>query len=209
MKQIYDDINRPEVIELCVEAIRGGKIVCVPTDTVYGLVCSPFYPEAIDRIVRLKQRSPNKPFALFVSSWDSLAGVNAHINTSARRLAQAFWPGALTILVPADDDCPCSSHGLVGARCPDYPFLLSVLDKCSGILVNTSLNQSGESVLWSLENGLSLLSEVDVVINGGFLPPRPASTVIDCSQNPPRIVREGGVSRDAIHIVLDNADRIR
>ena len=188
----------------CADAVLDGKVLCVPTDTVYGLVCSPCHRDAIDRIVAIKKRSIDKPFALFVSSWERLAVEKINASPVAEFFARKFWPGALTLLLSAEKECPCAYRGLVGARCPNHPFLLDLLDKCSCILENTRLNRSGEPGVWSLDDAGSLLTEVDVIVEAGTLLKRPASTVVDCSQNPPRIVREGGVSSRAILSVLED-----
>ncbi|MEW6233856.1 MAG: L-threonylcarbamoyladenylate synthase [Candidatus Omnitrophota bacterium] len=192
-------ISLPDVdIDHAAQALREGKILCIPTDTVYGLICSPFIESALHRLADLKNRPRFKPFALFVSDMPRLLRENVTPSERAERLTQRFWPGALTIVMAAEDDCPCAYGGTVGARSPNHPLAQALLTKCGGLLANTSLNRSGEPPARSLHDVGAFLENIDIAIDAGVLPPRPASTVVDCSQSPIKILREGGISAQAV-----------
>lgn len=187
----------------CVRVLQAGGLVCVPTETVYGLICLPDRPGAVARLTALKGRPAEKPFALFTASWARLTREAVHPSPVAERLAAAFWPGPLTLVIRAEPECPAAHGGTVGARCPDHHLAREILAGCGGLLINTSLNRSGESAVWSLEGMEDWLCGVDLVIDGGTLPRRPASTVVDCASDPPRILRVGGVPEEALRSVWE------
>ncbi len=193
-----------ECVDECVRVLRGGGLVCVPTETVYGLIGLPGQADTLARLTALKGRPAGKPFALFTSSWERLTREPVRPSPAAERLADIFWPGPLTLVIAADSGCPAAHAGTVGARCPDHPLVQGVLAGCGGLLINTSLNRSGEPAVWSLEAMEEWLLGVDLVVDGGTLPRRPASTVVDCTMNPPRILRAGGISESALRKVLDD-----
>ena len=182
----------------CACTILNGGVISVPTDTVYGFVCSPYNQTAIQRIMDIKRRPDEKPFALFVSSWERLCREAVMPSQSARILTQKFWPGALTIVAGAGEQCPAAREGAVGARCPDMLFLQRLLEECGGLLINTSLNRSGEPAVTSLEGLDEILEETDIVIDGGVLPPSLPSTVVNCISDPLQILREGAISAEEI-----------
>jgi L-threonylcarbamoyladenylate synthase len=195
-----------KILPRCVDTLRRGGVVCVPTDTVYGLICLADAEDAKERILVMKNRPKEKPFALFLSSWERLAQEPIYPTAHAEKLARAFWPGALTIVVAAEDRCPAVRDGKVGARCPNTPFLLKLMENCGGLLVNTSLNKSGHDPASSLNGMEEILSHVELIIDGGAIPPSPASTVIDCSTHPPKILRPGGITETQItHCLAQNS----
>ncbi len=182
----------------CARVLQEGGLVCVPTETVYGLICLPDRSAAVARLAALKSRPADKPFALFTASWERLIREAVRPAPVAERLAAAFWPGPLTLVIAAEPECPAARGGTVGARCPDHPLAQEILAECGGLLINTSLNRSGEPAVWSLEGMDDWLFGVDLVIDGGTLPRRPASTVVDCTSDPPRILRAGGVTEESL-----------
>ncbi|RJP26252.1 MAG: threonylcarbamoyl-AMP synthase [Candidatus Omnitrophota bacterium] len=190
---LLDDQDCAIVIESCCKILRKGGILCVPTDTVYGLVCDPADVKAINRIIQLKSRPEDKPFALFTRTLTLSRPCPA-----AEILSNHFWPGPLTIIVPADPFFPYSYKGTVGLRSPDYPFIQTLLSAWGGSLANTSLNYSGNAPVWSLQGMERILEKVDGIVDAGILPQQPPSTVVDCTIAPPKIVREGVVKIDSI-----------
>ena len=190
----FDD----ELLLHCSRIIYNDGILCVPTDTVYGFICWPYSVKAIHRIMDIKRRPEEKPFALFVSSWKRLCQEPVIPSDSARILSEKFWPGALTIVVEAEEGCPAFREGTVGVRCPNTPFLLRLMEECGGLLINTSLNRSGEPAVSSLEGMDEILEETDLVIDAGIIPPNKPSTVVDCISNIPVILREGEITEEEI-----------
>lgn len=187
-----------DCVEQCCAVLLEGGVVTVPTDTVYGLICAADAPAAARRIARIKGRPDEKPFALFVASWERLCREAITPSETAERLARRYWPGGLTLVVGAEASCPSAQNGTVGARCPDTAFLQAVLARCGGVLINTSLNRSGEPPVCSLEECDAILAETDLVIDGEALPPSAASTVVHCGKIPYQILREGAISAQAI-----------
>lgn len=184
-------------LRVCFEALKKNKILCVPTDTVYGLLALPSVDLA-RKVAQIKGRASEKPFALFVSSLERLERENVEITALARILAKRFWPGPLTMVLPGREGCPCAVNGTVGARCPGYPFLLNLLNESGGLLINTSVNRSGEPAVHSLETVIDVLENVDLVLDIGTIPPRPASTVVDCTGDRPIVLREGAIPREEL-----------
>ncbi len=192
----------PSLIEKAAEIIMEGGIVCVPTDTVYGIICSASIPSAIERMAHIKKRPDDKPFALFTPSWERFAEEAVSPNTAAIRLAEKFWPGPLTLVVAAQDECPCVHQGAVGVRCPMDDIVQSILSQCGSLLANTSLNVSGEKPVWSLSGMHEFLDSFDLVIDCGVLPRKSSSTVVDCRKTPPAILREGIITQTDINRVV-------
>ncbi len=178
-----------------IEALRKGWLICVPTDTVYGIICWAERPDAIQSLAAAKGRPQEKPFSLFTDSLDRIEQAGAIISSSAKQLANAFWPGPLTIVVPAKKNCPCEYDGSVGVRSPDHEFLQTLIPRFDGLLVNTSLNRSGEPPVWELKKDSLILSQLDLVLDEGKLAEKPPSTVVDCRKEQIQILREGAISR--------------
>ncbi|MBN2326547.1 MAG: L-threonylcarbamoyladenylate synthase, partial [Candidatus Omnitrophica bacterium] len=143
-------IHSPFALSMAAEVIQKGGVVCTPTETVYGLVCST-RPESIERLSKIKGRPSNKPFALFASSWRRMLKEDIETCPAADILAGAFWPGALTVVVFASAACPGAYAGSAGVRCPDHSFVQDLLRECGGLVINTSLNRSGEPEYRSLD----------------------------------------------------------
>ncbi len=201
MSQVLS-IDHPECVARAVHALRQGGILCVPTETVYGFIC-PALTSSMERLSSIKRRPANKPFALFVSSWERIQREAIDPCPTAERLGHRLWPGPLTLVIPARDPCPGVYRGSVGVRCPDYPLVQEILRECGGLLINTSVNRSGEAEYRSLTNPDDFLQQADLLIDGGTLPERLPSTVVDCRIHPPKILREGEIGAETISQCLD------
>lgn len=151
--------------------MRGGVLI-VPTDTVYGLVCHPDFPEALARIRQMKSRDQDKPFQLLAASTEQVRRMGALQSPLAERYA-AFWPGALTLVLE-------TAEGTTeGFRVPAEALLCDLLARCGGYLRATSVNVSGEPPATSLEEvPKHILDAVDLILDGGKLPMGVASSVI-------------------------------
>ncbi len=195
-------LTHPECVPRIVDVIKRGGIVCLPTETVYGLVCSTQNQVAIRRVANLKGRPQEKPFALFCSSWERMAREALEENLLAKSLAHHFWPGPLTLVLAARPSCPGYFRGSVGVRCPAHDFVQAVLAACGGLLMNTSLNRSGQPECRSIAEAGDMLKEIDLAIDDGALPYRLPSTVLDCRMQPPLVLREGGIAGAEIAKVI-------
>lgn len=174
-------------------ALAAGGVVAVPTDTVYGLACDPADHAAVERVYAVKRRPPGLELILLGADLAAVAGV-AVVDGVAADLAAAFWPGALTLVVPAPARprrlAVPRSGDTVGVRVPAHALLRDLLAR-TGPLATTSANRHGEPPCRTASEAAARLGgEVDAVLDGG---PSAgvASTIIDCTLTPPRVLRPG------------------
>jgi tRNA threonylcarbamoyl adenosine modification protein (Sua5/YciO/YrdC/YwlC family) len=174
----------PEMLRV----LAYGGVLIVPTDTVYGLVCHPDYPEALERIRQMKGRDKDKPFQLLAASVENVREMGALQSATAEHFAR-FWPGALTLVLT------CESGIIEGFRVPNGEILVQLLQACGGYLRATSVNLSGEPPATSLaEVPAEIQTSVDLILEGGALPEGEASTVIQVTPTDEvRILREGAL----------------
>lgn len=201
----YIDGSDPRAVELAVAALGAGSVVALPTDTVYGLAADPSLPEAVERLFALKDRPLDVPLPVLVGDRHQLDQVARTLDTAARRLAERFWPGPLTLVVPrtdgftADLGGPPSARHTVGVRLPDHP-LVRALCREVGPLAVTSANTHGSppattahQVVTAFRGGEGLA----LVIDGGHCDGIP-STVVECRGPASRGLREGAIPWEEI-----------
>jgi tRNA threonylcarbamoyl adenosine modification protein (Sua5/YciO/YrdC/YwlC family) len=199
------DSAREEAAEL----LRAGEIVALPTDTVYGLAADLALPDAIERLFAAKRRPPEKAVALLLADAGQ-AGAVGIMGPAARVLAEHFWPGGLTLVLPSRPGARLPGNLAVGARTvgvrvPDHPAPRA-LAKRLGPLPTTSANVSGEpDARDASEVATRLGVAVALVLDGGPTRGGPASTVVDCTTVRPVIRRVGAIPPAAITAVLDAA----
>lgn len=189
-----------------IEALRAGGIVALPTDTVYGIAVALATPGGIEDLFAAKDRPPDRAIMLLLAD----AGQAPTIGEwppAAAALAAAFWPGGLTVVVPqrADVALPAVLTGgaaTIGLRVPDHDAPRE-LAAAVGPLPTTSANRSGQPEASDAAAIVDQLGHaVGIVIDGGHAHGGPPSTVVDCTVDPPRILRIGAISPDAIDAVL-------
>ena len=194
--RISPDNPEPELIEQAAEAVRSGGIAIIPTDTVYGVAASPHAPDAMDALFRLKQRPADKPLPLLIDHIDRAADLGAALTPAAKALAAQFWPGPLTMVLPAGKQ----SEGL---RIPDHPVTLALLRACGGALRTTSANRSGDPEALTADEAIAALAPgVDVVVDCGPSPGGEASSVITLTDEKLEVLREGAIPRNSLENVL-------
>lgn len=184
--------------------IESGGLVAFPTDTVYGLGANLHSSTAIDRIYQAKGRDTEKAIPVLVNHINQLDQVALEVPASAQKLAKRFWPGGLTLIIPRLASLPenLSSGPTVAVRMPDYTPVLTVLQHC-GPLAVTSANLSGKSNTLTAEDVLQQLDgRIDLILDGGRVPGGIPSTIVDCSVEPPVILRHGAISDDEIFSAL-------
>jgi L-threonylcarbamoyladenylate synthase len=154
------------------EILKQGGVIIVPTDTVYGLICHPAYPEALERIRQMKGRDRDKPFQLLAASTEAVWQANVEKTPIIERFAR-FWPGALTLVLEA-------KHGVTeGFRVPANDLLRNLLEQGGGYLRATSVNISGTPPATSLnEIPEEIQNAVDLILDGGSIVDAEASSVI-------------------------------
>lgn len=183
-----------------IAALRRGEAVIFPTETVYGLGVSVEAAASPDVLYDLKERDRGKPVSWLVGGVDDLDRYGAHVPDLARRLARAYWPGPLTLVVEAGGAVPAafrSAAGSIGLRMPDNEAALKLIEAVGCPLATTSANISGlqaPGAFDALDPDLAARVGVVVPDDGDDDKSGVASTVIDCTVDPPRLLREGAVS---------------
>lgn len=191
-------------LEIAAEALRSGALVAFPTDTVYGLGADARQMEAVGRLYTVKGRISAKAIPVLVGDAADLDRVAANVTEKAARLAEAFWPGPLTIIFPRHPDLPQDLSGLdtVGVRIPDHEIARSVLRK-TGPLAVTSANRSGAGELCSAHAVMTeLAGRIPWIVDGGETPGGTPSTVVDLSRGTLAILRAGPITEEDISQVL-------
>ena len=182
--------------------IREGKLVAVPTETVYGLCADGLNAKAVAEIYAVKGRAENKPLSLMVSGKEAVDGLCHDVPQAAYALMDAFWPGPLTIILPAREHIPpvvLSGGKTVGLRCPDHPLTLALLRQCARPLAGPSANPSGEAAPVSAEEVLAYFKgKIPAVIDGGVCEAGEPSTILDMSAKPYRILRQGALPEETV-----------
>lgn len=192
-----------ELVERAAGVLRRGGLVAYPTDTVYGLAALPGDDQAVRRLFAAKRRPVDKATPLLIESEADVALVADEVSPTARRLMAAFWPGALTIVLRKASGFRSLAVGeTVAVRVPDHPVPRELCRLVRGPITSTSANVSGgPEALTAAEVRAQLGDAVDLVIDGGRCPGGTPSTVVDCTVTPPRILREGAISRREIEQV--------
>ncbi len=187
------------------EALAGGAVVAVPTDTVYGLAVDPHLPDAVDRLFTVKGRPADVPLPLLVAGPEQVELVAAPLDAAAAALAERFWPGPLTLVVPrrrgfsADLGGPPSARRTVGVRRPDHP-VVAALCGMLGPLAVTSANLHGESPATTAAQVAVAFAGRDqpaVILDGGTCDGVP-STVVECRGPATACLREGAIPWSAL-----------
>ncbi len=189
-----------------VETATAGGLLVFPTDTVYGLGARADREESVRRVYEAKGRPAELALPILVGSVEGARRVGAEWSPAAQELAQAFWPGPLTIVVPAREGLsPLVTAGgaTVGLRMPDYPPLLQWLAACDFPLAVTSANRSGRPAAGRVKELPARLREaVELILDGGPCPGGTPSSIVDVTSSPPQILRAGPLAeQDILHTV--------
>ncbi len=200
-----DDTQRREGIAAAATAIRAGKLVILPTDTVYGLAADAFTPRAITGLLAAKGRGRAMPVPVLIADTDTLEGVSAHLTSAARLLTRACWPGGLTVIVEHPPTLAWDlgdAKGTVGVRVPDDDLARDLLRE-TGPLGVSSANRSGRPPARTADEALDQLGDVvDVVLDDGPRADGEPSTIVDCTVDPPRVLRVGAVPESRLHYLV-------
>jgi L-threonylcarbamoyladenylate synthase len=191
--------------------LREGGLVAFPTETVYGLGADATHPEAIALLYQAKGRPSFNPLIAHIHD---LAGAEriARFNTVARQLAEAFWPGPLTLVLPKTPDCAVAALATAGldtvaVRMPAHAVARDILRELNHPIVAPSANRSGHvSPTTAAHVRSDLDGRIDLIVDGGPVPVGVESTIVGCFEQP-MLLRPGGLSRSAIERVLGHALR--
>ncbi|MDY6845531.1 MAG: L-threonylcarbamoyladenylate synthase [Chloroflexota bacterium] len=195
----------PQAISKAVKTIKCGGTIAFPTDTVYGLAVDPFNSQALNRIYAIKERSIEKAIPVLIGDFQQIEMLVLEVIEPARKLADAFWPGPLTLILPKAADIPeeLSPYPTIGIRMPNHEFTLRLL-QATGPLATTSANISGDSNPTTSEDVIKQIGgRIDLLIDGGKTPGAVPSTVIDLTGKPLKLLREGPISRTDLCALLN------
>jgi L-threonylcarbamoyladenylate synthase len=192
-----------------VEHLRAGRIVAIPTDTVYGIAADLALPDAIERLFAAKRRPPEKAVAVLLAD-AAQAWTLGVPSAAATLLAEHFWPGGLTLVLPVRPNAwlptvLAAGTPTIGVRVPDHPAPRA-LAGLLGPLPTTSANLSGQPDARDAAEVAAALGEaVALVIDGGPIRGGPGSTVVDCTTDRPTILRSGAIDPARVARILDEA----
>lgn len=196
-----------ESFPVIAETIGHGGIVAFRTDTFYGLGADPFNRGAVQKIKDLKGREDHKPILIVISDPGQLARFIRNPSKAFKHLAQAFWPGALTLIGQANLKLPeeiTAGSKTVGVRVPDDARVRALVRACGGALTATSANPSHAAPAISAQAVLNYFADsIDVIIDDGEAKTDRPSTVVNVSEAEPKLVREGVISWAEITRMLD------
>jgi L-threonylcarbamoyladenylate synthase len=196
------DAAAPHAIEWVAQTILEGGVVALPTDTVYGIAASVANDAALARIYEIKGRDASQPLPILVDSPDVLERLSPGIDPRVALLLDRFWPGPLTVAIPARPGLarPLIGPGeTVGVRMPNHPLALEIIGKVGGMIACTSANYSGEPPASTAAEVVATVGPaLDVTLDGGNTPGGIPSTVIAIRDGQPVVLREGAIAAEEI-----------
>ena len=208
MSTVYDCTSpdtRAGGLRAAFSSIRSGRLVVLPTDTLYGLGCDAFDSHGVASLLAAKNRGRDMPVPVLVGSWHTIDGLVYSVKPEARSLVQAFWPGGLSLVVQQAPSLAWDlgdTRGTVMLRMPLHPVALDLLREIGPMAVS-SANVSGEPPATTVQDARNQLgSQVDVYLDGGPCAEATPSTIVDLTGERPRVLREGAVAAEAVAEVL-------
>jgi tRNA threonylcarbamoyl adenosine modification protein (Sua5/YciO/YrdC/YwlC family) len=208
MSPVYDcttESGRAEGVQAAVAAVREGQAVVLPTDTVYGIGADAFSPEAVASLLAAKGRGRDMPPPVLVPSVRTLDGLATDVPEWARELVRAFWPGPLTLVLPAQSSLMWDlgeTNGTVALRMPEDDIALALLSEVGPMAV-TSANLTGHPAATTVtEAAAQLGAAVAVYLDGGPSTGTAVSTIVDCTGDAPVVLRAGAVTQEQLDAVL-------
>ena len=206
MNTIYFDALTPEAVRQAAEIITRGGLLGIPTETVYGLGANALSEEAVLHIFEAKGRPQDNPLIIHIPDASWLARYCEDVPDAAYRLAERFWPGPLTMILPRKKLVPLRTTGgleTVGVRCPDHPVTLAVIREADVPIAAPSGNTSGRpSPTCASDMREDMDGKIDAIFDGGPCRVGVESTIIDLTCQPPRLLRPGGLPLEALQEVL-------
>jgi L-threonylcarbamoyladenylate synthase len=200
------DLTGGEAVERAVTALRAGKIVVYPTETFYGIGADAFAPAALERIFAVKGRDAAKTIALIAHDEAMAFSIAREVSDIARRLAKAFWPGPLTIVMPARDGIPdalIGPDGGVGIRVSSHPIARALAQGLGRPITATSANRAGEAPARTIAEAREALGGmIEEFIDDGILTGGAPSTLVQCDRTGWRLLRAGAIGLHEIEAAI-------
>lgn len=200
-----------DAIPAVIAQLRAGGIIAYPTETVYGFGCL-LLDGGLERLGELKARAGDKPFLLLISN--AAQAAQLEWTESARKLAQTFWPGPLTLALRATSGefhaRVVSAENTVAVRETPHAGLRMLIDVLGEPITSTSANLPGAAPAASADDAAAVLEALDardvMLLDGGALPAAPPSTLVDCSTDPVRVIRVGAITIEDMRKVIEDID---
>lgn len=196
----------PQVVAAAVDVVMAGGLLVFPTTGLYGLGADALNPVSVEKIYQVKQRDFSKPILVLVKDASELDRIAEKVPGAASALVDAFWPGGVTIILEASTKLPdelTGNTGKIGVRVPKHPVASALVNAFNGPITGTSANLSGQAGCSSVAGlDADLVQCVDMVLDAGPLKGGVGSTVVDVTSDPPRLLREGAVSKQQLESVL-------
>jgi L-threonylcarbamoyladenylate synthase len=193
-----------------VAALERGEVIVFPTETLYGLGADALDPAAVDRVLQLKGRDPANPIPVLVADRAMLARLVSEIPPLAEKLVARFWPGPLTLILPARLDIPrplLNTDGGVGVRISSHPTAAAIVQGLGRPLTSTSANPTGKSPARTLQQARDYFAgAIDIFIDGGELTSKTGSTVAEIIGDRLRIIRDGEITREQLEWAITRND---
>ena len=186
--------DEPGAISKTAEYVISGKVVVLPTDTVYGVGCDAFSEAAIRKLFEIKQRPLHKSIPILIADFSDLPRIISHLPASAGPYLKKYWPGPLTVILPKHRDLPdiLSDDDTIAVRVPNHSVTRTLIRMAGGAMAVTSANISGQPPANTGEKALAYLQgQVTVVLDAGSTPMGQPSSILDCTGDQPKVLREG------------------
>lgn len=195
-----------DVLQYAAEKLRHGEVVAIPTDTVYGLAADPYNLSAVEQIFRVKGRPEERALPILVNSLDQAMLLAREVPGNFLRLAEEFWPGALTMVVDASHRLPLkvtANTGRIALRWPHSEVVMRLIEECDGPLTGTSANLSGSPSCTSAEQVLHQLGDrLALILDAGPSNSALPSTIVELLGETWKILREGAISEAEVEDAL-------
>jgi L-threonylcarbamoyladenylate synthase len=200
----------PGAIEEAARIIRNGGLVGIPTETVYGLAANALDAKAVAKIFEAKGRPQDNPLIVHISAFEQIRRLVKSVPESAEKLAKAYWPGPMTMVLEKSDLIPdIVSAGLptVGIRFPSHPVAQALITAAGVPIAAPSANRSGLPSTTTAEHVMrDMDGRIDAVLDGGTCGVGVESTIVTLASDPPRLLRPGGITLEQLQAVLGRVD---
>ncbi|MGV0352255.1 L-threonylcarbamoyladenylate synthase [Corynebacterium confusum] len=200
-----DEPGRADGIAAATRAAKSGRLVVLPTDTLYGIGCDAFDNDAVANLLAAKHRGPDMPVPVLIGSWDTIQGLVATYSDQAKLLVEAFWPGGLSIVVPQAPSLPWNlgdTRGTVMLRMPLHPIAIELLREVGPMAVSSANISGHQPPTTAIAAKQQLGKSVSVYLDGGETAIGKPSTIIDLAASQPYLLREGAISAEQISEVI-------
>lgn len=204
-----NEMERKDGITAAIAAAKRGDLVVLPTDTVYGLGTDAFSQKGPQKLMAAKGRDRNMPIPVLVGHVKALDGLAQRVDGITKSLAEAFWPGALTIVVNAQPTLRWDlgeTNQTVALRMPLNPIAIELLNAVGPMAVS-SANKTGQPPATNVEEAIAQLGEVvTIYLDGGQTPGNIASTIVDVSSGEIKLLRQGAIPLEEIRLIVPNIE---